>query len=302
MESDDDTFSIAGRPWSDQEFPSTTLPRISPDYFRSLGVPLVRGRFFTQNDTAESQPVVIISASLARRYFPNSDPIGQKIQASQPDGNTSPFMDIVGVVGDVKYWGMETTAKPAYYVPFTQNLSPASFLVVRSAKPAATLAPMIEREIHAMDKDAVVRRLLTMEDLLSESVAEPRFRTLLLTGFSALALVLAAVGIYGVIAYSVTQRTQEIGIRMALGAQRVHVLGMVLRHGALLVAIGLGIGLLASMAVARALSRFLFAIGPGDPLAFGLGLALLACVGLAAALFPALRATRIDPLVALRYE
>ena len=301
MESDDDTFSIAGRPWSDQEFPSTTLPRISPDYFRTLGVPLIRGRFFTQNDTAESQPVVIISASLARRYFPNSDPLGQKIQASSP-GSGSPYMDIVGVVGDLKYWGMETQAKPAYYVPFTQNLSPTSFLVVRSSKPAATLAPMIEREIHAMDKDAVVRRLLTMEDLLSESVAEPRFRTLLLTGFSALALVLAAVGIYGVIAYSVTQRTQEIGIRMALGAQRVHVLGMVLRHGALLVAIGLGIGLLASLAVAQALSRFLFAIGPNDPLAFTLGVILLACVGLAAALFPALRATRIDPLIALRYE
>jgi len=301
MESDDDTFSIAGRPWSDQEFPSTTLPRISPEYFRALGVPLVRGRFFTQDDTQESRPVVIISNSLARRYFPNSDPIGQKIQASSP-GNNGPYMDIVGVVGDVEYWGIEIEAKPAYYVPFTQDLSPMSFLVIRSSKPAAALAPMIEREIHAADKDAVVRRLLTMEDLLSESVAEPRFRTLLLAGFGALALVLAAVGIYGVIAYSVTQRTQEIGIRMALGAQRSHVLTMVMRHGALLVAIGLGVGLLGSLAVARALSRFLFAIGPGDPLAFALGVILLACVGLAAALIPALRATRIDPLVALRYE
>jgi putative ABC transport system permease protein len=181
-------------------------------------------------------------------------------------------------------------------------LSPVSFLVVRSSKPAATLAPVIEREIHASDKDAVVRRLLTMEDVLSESVAEPRFRTLLLAAFGGLALVLAAIGIYGVIAYSVTQRTQEIGIRMALGAQRSHVLMMVMRHGALLVVVGLGIGLVGGLLVARALSRFLFAIGPGDPLAFALAVILLACVGLAAAMIPALRATKIDPLVALRYE
>ncbi|HEV8492007.1 MAG TPA: ABC transporter permease [Candidatus Angelobacter sp.] len=301
-ESDDDTFSIAGRPWSDQEFPSTTLPRISPDYFRALGVPLQRGRFFTEGDTADSQPVVIISASLARHYFPNIDPIGQKIQASQPDGNTSPYMDIIGIVGDVKYWGMQIDAKPAYYVPYTQNLSPTSFLVVRSSKPAATLAPMIEREIHALDKDAVIRRFLTIEDLMTESVAEPRFRTLLLAAFGGLALVLAAVGIYGVIAYSVTQRTQEIGIRMALGAQRSDVLAMVMRQGAFLIAIGLGIGLLCSFLAGRALSRFLYAIGPGDPLAFILGMGLLAAVGLAAAMLPALRATRIDPLVALRYE
>src|SRR5262249_56132913 len=149
-------WRMGGGPGGGQEFASTTLPRISPDYFRAVGVPLVRGRFFSQGDSAESQPVVIISASLARRYFPHTDPIGQKIQASQPSGNTSPFMDIVGVVGDVRYWGMKIAAKPAYYVPFTQNLSPTSFLVVRSSNPAATLAPMIRREIHALDKDAVV--------------------------------------------------------------------------------------------------------------------------------------------------
>ncbi len=301
-ESEDDTFSIAGRPWNDQEFPSTTLPKVSPDYFQTLGVPLVRGRFFTQDDTASSQPVTIISESLAHRYFPDTDPIGQKIQESGPSNNDSPYMNIVGVVGDLKYLGLENNTATAYYQPYTQNFSNTSFLVVRSSRPAATLAPLIEREIHAVDRDAVVRRVATMEDLLSESVTEPRFRTLLVAGFGALALVLAAVGIYGVIAYSVTQRTQEIGIRMALGAQRGDVLKIILGRGAVLTLVGLGIGLVASFVAARALSRFLFAIGSGDPLAFLLSIAVLSLVALAATLIPALRATRIDPLVALRYE
>ncbi len=298
---EDDTFSIAGRPWSDQEFPSTTEPRISPDYFRALGAPLLRGRFFNQDDTSQSPPVTIISESLARRYFPGQDPIGQKIRASGPS-NTDPYMDIVGVVGDLKYWGTEVEAGPAYYEPYTQNSSTTFFLLARSSKPAADLAPVMERAVHSVDKDVVVRRAFTLEDLLGQSVAQPRFRTLLLTGFGALALVLAAVGIYGVIAYSVTQRTQEIGIRMALGAQRADVLKMVMRRGAVLTLVGLGIGLLGSVGAARALSRFLFGISAGDPLAFFLGVAVLAAVAMAATLVPALRATRIDPLVALRYE
>jgi predicted permease len=300
LENDDDTFSIAGRPWSDQEFPSTTRPNVSPEYFQALGVPLLRGRFFTQDDTATSPPVTIISESLARHYFPDSDPIGQRIQASSP--NSDPYMEIVGVVGDLKYWGLESKTATAYYLPYTQNFTNTSFLIVRTAKPAANLAPVVERAIHAANKDAVVRRVLTMEDLMSESVAEPRFRAFLIVGFGALALTLAAVGIYGVIAYSVTQRTQEIGIRMALGAQRSHVLAMVMRHGGLLISAGLGIGLLGSLAVARLLSGFLFAIGPGDPLAFLLAVSVLTSVGLAAALIPALRATKIDPQIALRYE
>lgn len=301
QESEDDTFSIAGRPWSEQAFPSTTLPKISPDYFRTLGVPLVRGRFFTPADTAKSPPVTLISQSLAQRYFADADPLGKQIQASSP-GSGNPYMDIVGVVGDLKYWGLEKEAAPAYYQPYTQNFSDSMFLVVRSAKPAAVLGPMIQREIHGLDKDAVVRRVLTMEDLLSADVAQPRYRTLLLTGFGTVALLLAAIGIYGVMAYSVTQRTQEIGIRMALGAQRGDVLKMVLGRGALLASSGIVIGILASFAIARGLSRFLYAITVGDPLTFLLAVVLLSAVAMAATLIPAVRATRIDPLVALRYE
>jgi putative ABC transport system permease protein len=301
QEGEDDTFSIAGQSWSDQAFPSTSLPKVSPDYFRILGVPLLRGRFFTENDTANSPPVTIISEALARRYFPNIDPIGQKIRASAPT-NTDPYMDVVGVVGDLKYWGLQSEFKPAYYQPYTQNFNTTIFLLVRSSKPAAGLATTIEREVHSMDKDAVVRRVLTMEDLLDESVAKPRFNTLLLTGFGVLALMLAGVGIYGVIAYSVTLRTQEIGIRIALGAQRSDVLKMVMLNGALLTAVGIGIGLLGSLVAAHAISGFLFETRPDDPLALTAGCALLSVVALAATFVPALSATRIDPQVALRHE
>ena len=298
---EDDTFMIAGQPWSEQAFPSTTLPKVSPDYFRALGVPLLRGRFFNQDDTAQSAPVTIISEALARRYFSGKDPIGQQIRASGP-GNTDPFMSVVGVVGDVKYDGPESEFAPAYYRPYTQNFNTSIFVIVRSPQSAAILAAPIQREIHAIDKDAVVRRVLTLEDLLGESVAQPRFRTFLLVGFGALALLLAAVGIYGVISYSVTQRTHEIGIRMALGAQRSDVVRMIMRNGALLAGIGIAIGLVGSFAAAHSISRFLFSTSAYDPFILIAGCALLSGVALAASLVPATRATRIDPQAALRHE
>ena len=298
---EDDTFMIAGQPWSEQAFPSTTLPKVSPEYFRALGVPLLRGRFFNQDDTAQSTPVTIISKSLAHRYFSGKDPIGQKIRASGP-GNTDPYMSVVGVVGDVKYWGPDSEFAPAYYRPYTQNFNSSIFVIVRSPRPAAGLANTIQPEIRAIDKDAVVRRVLTLEDLLGESVAEPRFRTFLLVGFGALSLMLAAVGIYGVISYSVRQRTHEIGIRMALGAQRSDVLKMIMRNGALLAAIGTVIGLLGSFAVAHFISQFLFSTSANDPVTLIASCVLLSAVALAASLVPAARATRIDPQLALRYE
>jgi putative ABC transport system permease protein len=301
IESEDDTFNIAGRPWSDQEFPSTTLPKVSPDYFRALGAPLLRGRFFTPQDTATSAPVTIISESLARRYFPGVDPIGQKLQPSSPNNN-SPFTEIVGVVGDLKYWGLESKVDTAYYLPYTQNLSTSSFLLVRSPQPAAALAPMIQRTIQSLDKDAVVRRVLTMDDLISESVAEPRFRTLLLSSFGALALVLAAVGIYGVIAYSVTQRTQEIGVRMALGATRRDVLTLVLRQSLMPVGIGIALGTTAALLATRLVATLLYQVTATDPVTFVAVVACLAVTGLVATGVPAWRAMNADPLTALRSE
>jgi putative ABC transport system permease protein len=211
-------------------------------------------------------------------------------------------MTVVGVVGDLKYNGPEDDFRPAYYLPYSQSVSPTTFLVVRSSQSAAALAPIINSQIRSIDHDAVVRRVLTLEQAMSESVAQPRFRTLVVTGFGAIALVLAAIGIYGVIAYSVTQRTQEIGIRMALGAQRANVLIMVMISGMTLVIAGSLVGLLVSLAAAKVMTSFLFATRPHDPFVLAGGCGLLLAVALTATLIPAIRATRIDPQAALRHE
>jgi putative ABC transport system permease protein len=297
---DDDTFRIAGRTWSEEAFPSTSLPSVSPDYFGALGVPLVRGRFFAPSDAAKSEPVTIISQQLAQKYFGGVDPLGQKIGPSGP-GNDVPFMTIVGVVGDVKYWGVESTFKPAYYVPFAQNASGSSFVIVRAPN-AAELGPSIQQRLRALDKDVVVRRMLTLQDVLDEAVSQPRLRTTLVAVFGAMALLLASVGMYGVIAYSVAQRTPEIGIRMALGARPVDVLKMVMWNGVVRSFSGVAIGLLVGVLATRVIAPFLFETHASDPLTLALSCILLMGFSLVATFIPALRATKIEPLIALRHE
>jgi putative ABC transport system permease protein len=276
------------------------LPRVTPEYFRALGIPLVRGRYFTNSDTASSEPVTIISDSLARRYFPNSDPIGQKLGASGP-GNDDPYMTIVGVVGDVKYWGLDTDSKPAYYLPVNQNTSSDAFVIVRG-KRISQLGPVVTQRLRALDSGIVVRRIMTMQDVIDESVAQPRIRTILIAAFGVLALLIAAVGMYGVIAYSVSERTQEIGIRLALGADRSDVLRMVLRNGIILSLVGITIGLVAAAISTRAVTPFLFATSHTDPLTITASCLVLFGISLAATLLPAFRATRIEPIIALRND
>ena len=297
---EDDTFRIAGQPWSEQSFPSTSLPRVTPDYFRTLGIPLLRGRFFTTADTASSAPVTVISDSLAKRYFADGDPIGQKLGASGPS-NSDPFMTIVGVVGDVKYWGLDVDSKPAYYLPIAQNPTSQVFLIVRGENVAA-LGSSITQRLRSLDGGIVVRRVMTLQDVVDESVAQPRIRTVVLAAFGVLALLIAAVGIYGVIAYSVTERTQEIGIRMALGADRTDVLRMVLRNGVVLSLAGITIGLVVAALSNRAVTPFLFATSHTDPLTITASCSVLFLISLAATLIPAFRATRIEPNVALRND
>jgi len=301
-EADADTFVIAGQQWSQEANPSVSAPLVSVDYFRALGIPLLRGRYFTAEDTANSPPVVIISEAMARRYFAGRDPIGERLKRSGPGPElSSPFMEIVGVVGDVKYMGLQRESGLAYYEPTAQNREPRMFLAIRSAA-ASGLASAVLREIQALDRQAVVVQVTTMDQSIYASVAAPRFRTMLLGFFAGIALLLAAIGIYGVVAYSVTQRTHEIGIRMAVGARRLDVLRLVLGQGATLALLGICIGLGGSLALTQMLAQLLFSVKPTDPLTFG-GVSLaLAAVALLASFIPARRATRIDPLVALRYE
>ncbi|MBV8201268.1 MAG: ABC transporter permease [Acidobacteria bacterium] len=308
-EADADTYVIAGRPLARGELnPITSAPTVSADYFRALGIPLRRGRFFDRRDRLGSPPVAIISEAMARRDFAGEDPIGQRLKASGPEVADNPYMEIVGVVGNTKYLGLASALDAAYYRASAQSGGQKQYLVVRAAAPAApavtaaSLAPLLRREVQAIDRDVVVGAVATLQQALWDSVAQPRFRTLLLAAFAAVAVLLAAIGIYGVIAYAVAQRTHEIGVRMALGAGRADVLRLVVRQGANLALAGIGLGLVGALALTRVLAKLLFEVSPTDPLTFLLVPALLGVVALAASFIPARRAAMIEPHVALKYE
>jgi putative ABC transport system permease protein len=301
-EGDADTYLIAGRPLAPGELnPIVSAPTVSADYFSTVGIPLLRGRFFDARDQASSLPVVILSAGLARHEFAGQNPLGQRIKRSGPDVD-SPYMEVVGVVGNAKYLGLTNPTDAAYYTPEPQNTALKQILVVRTAAAAAGLAPALRRAVQAADRDAVVSSVVTVEQALADSVAQPRFRTLLLAAFAAAAVLLAAIGIYGVIAFSVAQRTHEIGVRMALGARRADVLRLVVGQGAHLALAGIGLGLAAALAFTRLLTNLLYGVSALDPVTFTLVPLLLAAVALAASFLPARRAARIDPQLALKYD
>jgi predicted lysophospholipase L1 biosynthesis ABC-type transport system permease subunit len=247
--------------------------------------------------------VVIISESMARRYFPNDNPIGRRLKASGPDLHDTPFMEIVGVVGGVRYTGLDSDPADAYYQPYAQTLYyQRTNLVVRANGPAAALATSLRREIRELDPDTVVSDVVTMDEALGASVVGPRFRTLLVGGFALCALLLAAIGIYGLIAYSVAQRTQEIGIRMALGAQRSNVVGQVVAQGVRLALAGTVLGIAGALFATRLLSSLLFAVKSTDVLTFAVGPLILIAVASFASFLPACRAAMVDPVIALRHE
>jgi len=298
-----DSFSIEGKPWPQgASEPIVPIVSTSPEYFSALGVPLLQGRGFNATDKEGSPPVVIINQTLAERYFAGEPAIGKRFKIGGADRPRNPWMEIVGVVGDVKYSGLDLKPEPAYYMPLAQDAWRAAYLVVRTPLNPAGLAPAIREQIWALDKDIPIAKVATMDRLLAESVAQPRFRTLLLGIFAALALVLASVGIYGVISYSVTQRTHEIGIRMALGAQARDVSKLVIRDGVALALIGVTMGLAASLALTRLMESLLFEVSTTDQSIFaGVG-ALLVAVAVLACWIPARRASRVDPMVALRCE
>jgi putative ABC transport system permease protein len=299
---DADTFQIEGQTLAPGEpNPIVSDATVGPDFFQSLGIPLVKGRYFTDHDSQDSRPVAIVSEGFARRFFPNQESVGKRIKQSGPElGNK--WMQVVGVVGNVKYLGLTVDTDPAYYMPFAQTYGPRMSLVVRSAGDAALLAAALHRDIQSIDPGVTLAQIGTMEQALTQSVSQPRFDTMLLGLFAGIALLLAAVGIYGLIAYAVAQRTHEIGVRMALGAAPADVVLMVVRQGASLAVIGIVLGLGGALTLTRLLKTMLFGVGISDPLTFAAAPLGLMLVVLLATFFPALRATRISPVVALKYE
>jgi len=288
---------IEGRPpVPDEQVPEVQYSEISPDYFRTLGMQLRAGRALTEQDDDKAPPVVIINETIARRYFPGEDPIGKRI--------LSPPLTIIGVMGDVKRFGLEAEVLPEIYLPYLQTKVDRDviFLVMRTAGNPLDLVPAVRQQIFALGVKEPISEVMTMEQLLARSLAPRRFQMLLFGLFAALALLLAAVGVYGVISYSVNRRTHEIGIRMALGAEPRDVLKLVIRQSMTLVVIGVAIGLAASLALTRLMSSLLFDLSANDPATFVVITLLLGGVALLACYLPARRAAKVDPFVALRCE
>jgi predicted permease len=295
------SFVIEGRPPLPVGTYNIAMHRpVSVGYFETIGIPLLRGRSFTSADTAESPWVTVINESMAREYWPSENPIGQRLQ----NGPGEKWRTVIGVVGDVLHDGLDGAAKAEMYVPVEEssNIESSPTIVVRTALDSGASAAELRGVVSAIDTAIPVDRIETMQQLVSGSVAQPRFRTIILTAFSLLALVMASIGIYGVMNYLVIQRTREFGIRLSLGATPSDVLLLVLRRAAVLIGTGTCLGLVGSALLVRFIAKLLFGTAPLDPLTFAAVPILLAVVALAASYIPARRATRINPIVALRYE
>ncbi|HEV3470215.1 MAG TPA: ABC transporter permease [Pyrinomonadaceae bacterium] len=294
-------FTIEGRPAPPPgEEPGTNVRVADAGYFRAMGIPLLRGRAFTDVEASEPKRVVVISESLARQHFPGEDPLGKRISVAMFDQPTP--TEIVGVVGDVRYDSLTDEAEPTVYFAHPDLTYSFMTLVVRTAGDPAAMAPAVRREVSAIDPDQPVSDVRTMRQVMAETVGRARFNTLLFGLFAGLATLLAAVGIFGVMNYSVTLRTRELGLRMALGAQPGRVLLLVLRQGLTLTLIGVGLGLAGALALTRVMSSLLYGVDAADPATYAAIVLLLAAVSAVACYIPARRATRIDPLTALRYE
>jgi len=294
------SFNIEGRPTADgEEGPHADIRSATPDYFRTMKIPLISGRYFDDRDVKDSEPVAIIDETLAQRYFPGEDPLGKRVefQPGQPI-----WRQVVGVVGHLKHKALDADYMDQLYSPHAQVSNSNMFLVVRSSTDPLSLTSAVRETVRNVDKDQPVYKVRTMEQLLSTSLAQRRLAVILLGVFAAVAMMLAAVGLYGVISYGVTQRTNEIGIRMALGAERAGIFKMVLSQGIGLTIVGIALGLAGAFALTRVMSSMLFGVTATDPWTFVVIPIVLGVVALAACFVPALRATRVDPMVALREQ
>jgi len=294
------SYEVVGQPVAPAgQEPVADVRVVANDYFKAMGIPLVRGRLFDEQDATDTKNKVIVNETMARRHWPNEDPIGKKVKISWNDTRED---EIVGVVGDVRHQGLEEAPRSMTYWPHGRFAYGSMTFAVRTATDPATVVNGIGRIIREQDANLAVADVQTLDEVVDKSVAQRRLTMLLLTVFACAALVLAAVGIYGVIAYSVTQRTQEIGIRMALGAQRSDVLAMVMRQSAVLAFTGIFIGAAGAFALTRLMTDLLFEVKPFDPLTFVAVSGALAVIALLASFVPGHRATRVDPVVALRAE
>ena len=282
-------------------FPHPDSHTVSPGYAHTLGVPVLRGREFEDADTETAPPVAMINARMAREYFPKENPVGKRIKFGHPS-DSSKWMTIVGVVGDTRLYGLANPSRLEIYVPFRQDVPSHMYLVVKSAMDPGALTSSIRGAVREIDKDQAIFGISTMDQLIVNSVSTRRITLILLGLFSTLALVLAAIGIYGVISYSVAQRTHEIGIRMALGAQKMDVMRLVLAQGARIAGAGVAIGLAASLGLTRLLANLLFSVSTADPLTFAAVAMAIILVAMLACYIPARRTLRVDPIIALRYE
>jgi putative ABC transport system permease protein len=292
-------FLVEGREAATRgDRPFAHLGAVSGGYFAAMGIPLIAGRTFAESDHADAPGVAIVSLALARKYWPGQNPIGKHLRFEDGD----PWTTVVGLVGDVHQLGLHEEAPPLLYIPYQQFPLPFTNVAVRSTLPQGTVISILRHQLSTIDPDLAFADLETLQSVVDRSVAEPRFRTILIGIFAALALILAAIGVYGLISYSVAQRTREIGIRVALGARPRQVLLPVLREGLLLALFGVGLGLAGALAATRILASFLFGVGASDPITFSAVSLFLLMIALAASYVPSRRALRVDPLVALRTE
>jgi putative ABC transport system permease protein len=294
------SFELQGRPPAKPgEEPSANHRVVSPGYFNALGIPLKRGRLFSDRDTESSPKVALVDEAFVRRHFPNEEAIGRGIDIGN---GTDGFYEIVGIVGDVHHGGLDSTVNPTMYVPYKQDVFSSMWVMVRAAGDPEAQSGLVRGAVREIDGTLPAFSIMPLASMVSESVAQRRFSMLLLSLFAFVALFLAAVGLYGVVAYTVSQRTQEIGVRMAIGAQRGDVLRMVLGSGMKLASLGVVIGIAAALALAGLVASMLFGVTPFDPASYGVTAALLLGVAALACYLPARRAMRVDPLIALRQE
>ena len=294
------SLSVDGRPpLPPGEFQSAGFRAISPGYFETMRIPIVRGRGVTDQDREGAPNVVVVNETLAATIFPGEDPIGQRMTIGYDDLSC----EIVGIVGDVRFAGLDdTTPRAEMYTPYVQTPWPSLDIAVRTTGKPEAIAGAVRAAVQAVDPNLPIYDVHLMTERVADSLARQRLQAVLLGLFAAVALTLAALGIYSVLSYLVTQRTHEIGIRLAIGAQQRDVLGLVFREGFVLALVGLAIGLVGALALMRAMSSVLFGVSATDPVSYAVVAALLLVVAALASYVPARRATRVDPLVALKYE